>query len=669
MKRKMLVAGVVGIFVSTLLIATETRQIERIGRMDTESLFLRDGVSHRVIETPKSGGVVVRKTRFNFDNHQLVWYGPGSATSNDTVFTWYEILPIADSAQIVELAWFFGDNTGATMAAHIFLNRPGELNPDTIDQFFPVPPTVVQDHSWVNWGDLTGFDLHITPGDSFWFAARSLTDPTPSPVGDNLVGNMPYHSWLAGPSWSPYNLARSFDVWEMPNRVSVLYYGVVAISDPNWWSNTYTTAGWDTIRASIFYDKPLVDVKLHWTLDGVEDSLGIFANLDSVGPAEKSVWGVLPIIASPPVEISYWIEAEHEGGKRGQSRVRTFSVLAPQHPGADILLVDDTGYDIITVENDTLSAGVLYRNILDSLGLLYESWNIEEHRGIDGSVINYGWSNIIWAGGLPGFAIPSPMDSTLNVIDHPVVQFLGAGGNFFFSAYRYFDFHFNGNEVFGPGMWVYDYLGLGVGRAANIPDTAFFGVTDDPITGGWTTTPFVTDTLLGPPDDGVVAGPDAVNIFVGAETALNAGTRFLDPITGSKVVFLPWEFESAMLRPDLFPVATVFMGRVMDWFGVVGIEEEASSYLFALSRNHPNPFSNRTTIKYEIPTRSQVSLMIYDIAGRAVTTIVNAQQNAGLHIAEWDGRDKNGMSLPNGIYFYRLHAGENSTTGKMVLMR
>jgi len=670
MKRKMLVVGVVGIFVSTLLGATEVERIERIGRMDTEAIFMRDGVSHRVVETPKSGGVVVMKRRFNIDDFDGSWYRGIIPTSSDTVYTWYEILPGVDTAQIVELWWNFAhpDDFGARLAAHIFLNRPGELNPDTIDQFFPTAPTVVSDARWVGWGDLTPYALRMAPGDSFWFAVRSVTDPAPRPWGDAKEGNKPYHSMLAGPTWEGFNLARDLDMWEMLNEVWVLYHGVVAISDPNWWSDTYVTAGWDTIRANIFYDKPLIDVKLHWTVNGVEDSLEITANLDSVGLAEMSVWGVLPITVTPPAEISYWIEGEHAGGKRGQSRVRTFAVLAPQEPGADILLVDDTGYDFIRGA-DTLSAGVMYSELLDSLGLVYEYWNMVERRGIDSSVVNYGWSNIIWAGGMPVFNIPGPRDTTANVIDHPVTQFLDAGGNFFFSAHRYFDFHFDGEVTFTPGMWVYDYLGLLIGRAANIPDTTFFGVVDDPITGEWATTQFITGVWMPSPDDGVVGGPDAVDIFVGAESGLPAGTRFLDPTTGSKVVFLPWELESAMFDPAYIPDAIAFMGRVMDWFDVVGIEEEASSYLFALSRNHPNPFSNRTTIKYEIPTRSQVSLRVYDIAGRAVTTIVNAQQDAGLHIAGWDGRDKNGMSLPNGIYFYRLHAGENTSTGKMVLMR
>ena len=80
--------------------------------------------------------------------------------------------------------------------------------------------------------------------------------------------------------------------------------------------------------------------------------------------------------------------------------------------------------------------------------------------------------------------------------------------------------------------------------------------------------------------------------------------------------------------------------------------------------NYPNPFSDQTTITYEIQRTSQVELSIYDMQGQAVSSLVNARQGAGSYQVDWNPR-----SLPAGIYLYRIKVNEKMFTGKMVLMR
>jgi hypothetical protein len=84
----------------------------------------------------------------------------------------------------------------------------------------------------------------------------------------------------------------------------------------------------------------------------------------------------------------------------------------------------------------------------------------------------------------------------------------------------------------------------------------------------------------------------------------------------------------------------------------------------SLSQNHPNPFNPNTTISYNLPKTSHVSLEIYDILGRKVTTLINEEQSAGPHQAVWNAND-----VASGLYFYRLQAGEHSETRKMLLLR
>lgn len=104
----------------------------------------------------------------------------------------------------------------------------------------------------------------------------------------------------------------------------------------------------------------------------------------------------------------------------------------------------------------------------------------------------------------------------------------------------------------------------------------------------------------------------------------------------------------------------------------VGVEEEPFSEshvsTFRLGQNFPNPFSNATAISYRIP-KSRVRLKVYDSSGRLVNTLVDEERPAGSHSVIWNGRDKSGLKVPSGIYFYRLQAGPSTTTNKMILLR
>ena len=81
-------------------------------------------------------------------------------------------------------------------------------------------------------------------------------------------------------------------------------------------------------------------------------------------------------------------------------------------------------------------------------------------------------------------------------------------------------------------------------------------------------------------------------------------------------------------------------------------------------QNHPNPFSSRTTIRFALPRPAAVTLTIYDLLGRTVTTLVRDRLPAGEHRAAWHADD-----LPNGVYLYRLRVGNEIRARKMVLVR
>jgi hypothetical protein len=78
----------------------------------------------------------------------------------------------------------------------------------------------------------------------------------------------------------------------------------------------------------------------------------------------------------------------------------------------------------------------------------------------------------------------------------------------------------------------------------------------------------------------------------------------------------------------------------------------------------PNPFNPTTRIRYAIPTEDFVSLNIYNVRGKLVETLVSRHQGAGEHMVEWDAG-----SVPSGVYFYRLRAGDFTDTRKVILLK
>ncbi|MEE9466262.1 MAG: carboxypeptidase regulatory-like domain-containing protein [Candidatus Neomarinimicrobiota bacterium] len=91
---------------------------------------------------------------------------------------------------------------------------------------------------------------------------------------------------------------------------------------------------------------------------------------------------------------------------------------------------------------------------------------------------------------------------------------------------------------------------------------------------------------------------------------------------------------------------------------------------FALKANYPNPFNPSTNIEYQLPEAGRVSLVVYDLTGNVVSTLVNDNQPAGFYKAVWNGRNSGGIPVATGVYFYRLTAGADFVeTQKMVLMK
>ncbi|MBN4072385.1 T9SS type A sorting domain-containing protein, partial [bacterium AH-315-F03] len=90
---------------------------------------------------------------------------------------------------------------------------------------------------------------------------------------------------------------------------------------------------------------------------------------------------------------------------------------------------------------------------------------------------------------------------------------------------------------------------------------------------------------------------------------------------------------------------------------------------FSLSQNYPNPFNPSTKILFSLGSESAVTLVVYDVLGRTVTTLAQGNFVAGTHEVFWDGSDSHGSVVASGVYFYRLKSGEKTLTRKMALLK
>jgi hypothetical protein len=93
---------------------------------------------------------------------------------------------------------------------------------------------------------------------------------------------------------------------------------------------------------------------------------------------------------------------------------------------------------------------------------------------------------------------------------------------------------------------------------------------------------------------------------------------------------------------------------------------------FSVSQNYPNPFGsggNGTTIAYNLITPGQVSVKVYDLAGRVVANLVEANQPAGEYRVTWNGFSQQGTYLANGIYIYSVQVGKEQQSKQMLLLR
>ena len=122
---------------------------------------------------------------------------------------------------------------------------------------------------------------------------------------------------------------------------------------------------------------------------------------------------------------------------------------------------------------------------------------------------------------------------------------------------------------------------------------------------------------------------------------------------------------AGVFAPSQPPGPSDFVSMVIDLI-IGGINEISNSApnSFSLEQNYPNPFNPVTNLEFGISDLGIVTLKVYDILGKEVTTLVNEKLSAGKYKVEFDG-----SGLTSGVYFYRITAGEFTDVKRMMLVK
>jgi ligand-binding sensor domain-containing protein len=125
---------------------------------------------------------------------------------------------------------------------------------------------------------------------------------------------------------------------------------------------------------------------------------------------------------------------------------------------------------------------------------------------------------------------------------------------------------------------------------------------------------------------------------------------YLTSVTNNSTTFFLGTFGHSVFKRDASTITSV--------------ENNYIPNNFSLFQNYPNPFNPSTVISYQLPTKSNVTLIVYDNLGRKVTTLVNEEKLPGKYEVKFDGR-----KLSSGIYFYKLQSESFTQTKKLILMK
>jgi len=416
----------------------------------------------------------------------------------------------------------------------------------------------------------------------------------------------------------------------------------------------------------------VVEGWIHYRIDGGGwDSLSMTM---ISGDSAYGVWGATLPGINPGHSMEYYFSCKDMQG---------LATFAPPPGNPCSYTIKEKTDDILFVNDDYYGDGYSYDIIADVIPLA-DRWEIPIDGLPDSSVLLAGYNVIIWN-------TWERSGATFAADTQLIKIYLEGGGNMLVSGmdipagelgYSW------GNYTTSPGDFIYEYFGImgGTDNFATDSISVYSGVSGDTITGVFENWPITVFPYYfnGPGynyngrfDENYLNPQYWKGILYDAGNNCSA-FRYDHPGLPCKVVWLYFPFayieDSANPYTPQIEQQQELITRIVNWFGASGIltDGKVSNNIpgvFQLSQNRPNPFRRRTIICYSIPRKTNVTLIIYNAAGRVVRTLVNGTERRGFKSVFWNGLDQNNRKVAQGVYFYKLNAGDFRTTKKMLILR
>jgi hypothetical protein len=165
----------------------------------------------------------------------------------------------------------------------------------------------------------------------------------------------------------------------------------------------------------------------------------------------------------------------------------------------------------------------------------------------------------------------------------------------------------------------------------------------------------------------IIYGPStpyaAASGSVGINVTPGGSGNFTSITPGTNCTNTTWSTTTAN---NSLPSTNLTSGTHYEFCWLVGIQHEQNTVptVYSLSQNYPNPFNPETQIKYALPKAGQVKIVVYDLLGAEIATLVNENKPAGNYNVTF-----NGSNLASGVYFYKITSGQFTDVKKMLLIK
>jgi len=395
--------------------------------------------------------------------------------------------------------------------------------------------------------------------------------------------------------------------------------------------------------------------------------------LDMVYNSDNYFWA--DISYSYGDTLYYYVWARDSEGMVQVSMEKSFVCVEPPQE-THILLIDDSEY----------GNGSYYTDALIDSSYFY--WNMEDHSGIDSTVLHYGgFQTLIVLGGDKQIV---PVTDIYEQDIYNIAGFLDSGGNLMLVDMDYlYRRDMIGAGRFETGDFAYDYLGIedytgdpddDITSPGGSADSLMLSVVNNPVTSDFSADsiaygPIKYDSTRENWADFIEPTSTASSILKG-KTSGNGMAVCLDGSHFRTITFaFPIELATATAEfINLLDSSLQWLGdnstRLDSASGLIQ-EEQAQRLqsLFRLNANYPNPFNPTTVISFNLLREETVDLTVYNIKGEVVVKLVHQAMTPGNYTIDWTAVNERNMPLPSGIYFYRLSTKKQSVTKKMILLR